>query len=232
MQPPDTRLGWHSSRASTVHQDMIGANARRANRQAASPTTLPATMPTMSHPTLRATVLMMTTVLAAAPAPLAAQNTPSTARPGSPGAPYEHLAVFEGTWREVDAPMDRSSRDTCEWLAGGHRHMICRRVTQTVSGPREHMMIYSYRRSDSTFTSTVFLSGGQVWSYSGRPEGNRWVFYLASSRSRQPQRLRQVITTNADTLHFVEEVSENDGPWKLTDPSEDYKYVRVRHPGQ
>lgn len=89
-------------------------------------------------------------------------------------------------------------------------------------------MIYSYRRSDSTYAVTVLLPGGQVWNYAGRPEGDRWVLYLANSRPDAPQRLRQVIAVVADTLHFVEEVSENGGPWRLTDPSEDYKYVRER----
>jgi hypothetical protein len=37
-----------------------------------------------------------------------------------------------------------------------------------------------------------------------------------------------VIVALPDTLHFVEEVSENGGPWRLSDPSEDYRYVKVR----
>jgi hypothetical protein len=89
-------------------------------------------------------------------------------------------------------------------------------------------MIYSYRRADSTYTVTVLLSGGQVWNYAGRPEGERWMFYLANTAPDRGQRLRQVIVTGADTIRFVEEVSENGGPWRLTDKSEDYTYVRSR----
>lgn len=90
-------------------------------------------------------------------------------------------------------------------------------------------MIYSYRRADSTYTVTVLLPGGQVWNYAGRPEGERWVLYLQNARPDRGQRLRQVIVTAADTLRFIEEVSENGGPWRLTDPSEDYTYVRSRN---
>ena len=107
--------------------------------------------------------------------------------------------------------------------------MICRRVTESSLGAREQMMIYSYRRSDSAYTVTVLLTGGQVWSYAGRPEGDRWLFYLNTSPDGA-QRLRQVIIAGADTLRFVEEASENGGPWRLTDPSEDYRYVRSGHP--
>jgi hypothetical protein len=137
--------------------------------------------------------------------------------------------VFEGTWIESGSSTDRASRDSCAWLAGGRRHMICRRVTDFASGPREQMMIYSYRRSDSTYPVTVLLAGGQVWNYAGRPEGDRWVFNLVSARSDGAQRLRQVIAVGADSLHFLEQVSENGGPWRLTDASEDYRYVRARN---
>ena len=89
-------------------------------------------------------------------------------------------------------------------------------------------MIYSYRRADSMYTVTVMLPGGQLWSYAGRPEGNRWTFYIANSGADRAIRLRQVIVVAADTLRFVEEASENGGPWRLTDVSEDYVYVRTR----
>ena len=160
----------------------------------------------------------------------AGQGTSPASRPTSPttpSPPHERLAAFEGTWTKSGSASDRASRDTCAWLAGGRRHMICRRATRSSAGTQEQMMIYSYRRSDSTYTVTALLSGGQVWNYAGRPEGDRWVFYLANTRPDAPQRLRQVIAASTDTLHFVEEVSDNGGPWRLTDASEDYKYVRT-----
>ena len=108
--------------------------------------------------------------------------------------------------------------------------MICRRIAE--SGPRaqEQMTIYSYRRPDSMYVVTVLLPGGQVWNYSGRPEGNRWVLYLDSPRLDDTLWLRQVIIAGTDTLHFMEEVSANGGQWRLSDPSEDYRYVRAATP--
>ena len=89
-------------------------------------------------------------------------------------------------------------------------------------------MIYSYRRGDSTYVVTVFLAGGQIWEYAGRPEGGLWTFYRQRTRPDAPQQYRQVIRVVGDTLHFVEEASVNRGPWQLTDPSDDYKYVKTR----
>jgi hypothetical protein len=89
-------------------------------------------------------------------------------------------------------------------------------------------MVYSYRRADSTYVVTAFLGGGQIWEYAGRPDGERWVFYREGRRSDAPLQLRQVIRVAGDTLHYVEEASVDGGPWHLTDPSEDYRYVRTR----
>jgi hypothetical protein len=106
--------------------------------------------------------------------------------------------------------------------------MVCRRVRESASGVREQMMIYSYRKADSTYTVTILLPGGQLWSYAGRPEGDRWMFYLANPGADLTLRLRQVIVASVDSLRFIEEASENGGPWRLTDASEDYVYVRTR----
>jgi hypothetical protein len=81
--------------------------------------------------------------------------------------------------------------------------------------------------ADSTYLLTVLLANGQVWRYEGRPDADRWMFELVSSRSGST-RLRQVLIPTGDTIEFLEEVSENGGPWRLSDPSEDFTYVRVR----
>lgn len=174
-------------------------------------------------PDIRRTIVIAgVAVLMLAIAYPAAQNAGQAA---AKRTPHERLAVFEGTWVMTDA----KQRDTltCAWMAGARRHMICRQAVETASGPREQMMIYSYRGRDSTYTVTVLLSGGQIWNYAGVPRGDQWVFEQVSHRPDSTQRLRQIVVPAGDTIHFREEVSENGGPWRLSDPSEDYKYVRV-----
>jgi hypothetical protein len=170
-------------------------------------------------------------VAAISPAWLAAQGT-SDSRPGStrlPATPHESLTVFEGSWTLVGGQAGLVSRDTCGWLAGGRRHLVCRRLSGSGDQTSEQLMVYRYRRADSAFAVTVFLAGGQIWEYAGRPEEGRWVLYLERARPDAP-RLRQVIRVAGDTLHYIEEASVNGGPWQLTDPSEDYKYVKTRKP--
>lgn len=142
-------------------------------------------------------------------------------------APHERLSVFEGTWARADAAPGDTFRDTCAWMAGGRRHMICRQRSESATGPREQMVIYSYRGRDGTYTITVLLSGGQIWRYEGGPQGDRWIFNRAGDRPDSTQRLRQIVVPTGDSIHFREEISENGGAWRLTDPGEDYKYVRV-----
>ena len=105
--------------------------------------------------------------------------------------------------------------------------MICSTRMDTPAGPIEHRTIYSYRGRDSTYVVTALLATGQVWTYHGRPDGNRWVFDLQSDRPEATQRLRMVVTIAGDTVHFVEESSEDGAPFRIT---EDYRHVRVRAP--
>jgi hypothetical protein len=160
---------------------------------------------------------------------LYAQDVPSPAPTGfsSPRPAHERLAVFEGTWTRPDLPAGQSFRETCAWLAEGRRHMICRQRREAPSGAMEQVVIYSYRGADAMYLVTVLLAGGQVWRYEGQLEGDRWVLNLVSARPNSPQRLRQVVIPAGDTIRFMEEVSENGGPWRLSDPSEDYSHVRV-----
>jgi len=147
-------------------------------------------------------------------------TAPTTTR-----AARERLAVFEGTWTMAGDTSGPAFRETCEWLPGERRHMICRPRFETESGVIEHRTIYSYRPADSTYVVTALLAQGQVLTYHGRVEGDRWTFDLQPGPRNDTQRLRMIVTMAPDTIHFVEESSENGGPWRVT---EDYRYARLR----
>lgn len=160
--------------------------------------------------------------LAAAVAAVAQTTSPATPRPA-----HERLTMLEGTWTRKELPAGETFRDTCAWLPEGRRHMVCRQRTESPRGVTEQVAVFSYRGSDTTYLLTVFLATGQVWRYEGRPDGDRWVFDLVATRPDAPK-LRQVLIPSGDTIRFLEEVSENGGPWRLSDPREDFTYVRVR----
>lgn len=160
-------------------------------------------------------------------APVAGAAPMQGTAPRSPRPAHERLEFLEGTWTRRDLPAGETFRDTCAWLPEGRRHMICRQRAESSRGATEQMAIFSYRGTDTTYLLTVLLATGQVWRYEGRPDADRWIFNRVSSPSGSPQ-LRQVLIPAGDTIRFLEEVSENGRPWRLSDPSEDFTYVRVR----
>jgi hypothetical protein len=165
-------------------------------------------------------LLVLSATLAISAIPAGAQS----AGPHAPRPAHERLAVLEGTWRNTDPAEADVFVEVCGWLDGGRRHMICRPRWNSPAGPVENRTIYSYRGRDSTYIVTALLATGQVWTYHGRPDGNRWTFNLQGDRPNNPQRLRMILTIAGDTIRFVEESSENGGPWRTT---EDYRHVRV-----
>jgi hypothetical protein len=173
---------------------------------------------------VRGAVLVL--VLALVPPAAAAGQASPERGPSRALAPHERLAVFEGTWTLAEAGEGPSFQETCAWLPEGRRHLVCRSRFWSEQRAVEHMMVYSYTRADSTYVVTAFLAPGQVWRYVGGPDADRWVFDLETDRADGP-RIRTVVTVRPDTLHFVEEVSEDGGAWRTT---EDYRHVRVQGP--
>ena len=101
----------------------------------------------------------------------AAQDTrpPRSADPATPSPAHERMRLFEGTWvPEPDADLKGGAKrsttlqETCAWLGGGRRHMVCR-TSYPVEGyslPRESMYILSYREADSTYIVHFAFAGG------------------------------------------------------------------------
>ena len=161
--------------------------------------------------------------------PIAIFGQSQTAKPPSAAqVAADRLAVFEGAWMQPDVPAGQTFRLTCGWLEGGRRQMVCRHRIEMAGRSVEMLGVHGYRANDGMYTLSIFVSNGQAWRFEGKPEGDRWVFNRVSDRPDGP-RLRQIISVvGKDTLHFIEEVVGEDGQWKLSNPSEDYKLIRVR----
>ena len=159
---------------------------------------------------------------------------PARRNPADPSAPHERMAVFEGTWTMAPGAYFESGpqpagqgEETCAWLPGGRRHMVCRRWTQREGSDvrREAINVMSYRGRDSTYIAHFAFPDGQTLTYHGRIEGERWVMNLQPTPLFPATlRLRTIITSEPDGLRFVEEASEDGGAWRVT---EDYRYRRV-----
>lgn len=154
-----------------------------------------------------------------------AQN-PSPARPDPSvvSAPHEKMTFFEGTWS-----VERGAHEeTCAWLPGGRRHMVCRswrqRPGETIR--RERIQILSYQPHNATYLAHFAFPSGDTVTYVGRVEGDRWVMDMQPSPLLPSnERFREIITKVENGLRFVEERSVNGGPWSIT---EDYQSRRVK----
>jgi hypothetical protein len=59
-------------------------------------------------------------------------------------APHEALRFFEGTWTVAGAPPEQDFRETCRWMTGSRRHMVCMSRWNAADGAREGISIFSY----------------------------------------------------------------------------------------
>ena len=176
-----------------------------------------------------ASLLIAAMMIAAGPAQDAVKAQDSMA----PSAPHERLTVFEGTWERdhgtipAGAAPQPPERETCEWLTGGRRHMICRLRYQKPEGvTRERTHILSYRAEDATYLVYFAFPSGDNLLYHGRVEGDHWIMDMQPSPLLpKNKRFREIITPTENGLRFVEEASTDGGPWTVT---EDYRMRRVK----
>lgn len=162
----------------------------------------------------------------------------SPARPADPlvpSAPHERMTFFEGTWAmepgayfKSGAPPSSAHEETCAWLAGGRRHMVCRSWRERPGDGvrREAIYILSYDEHDAAYIAHFAFAGGATLTYRGRVEDDRWVMDMQPTPLLPPNdRFRTTITKLPSGLRFIEEHSVGGGPWTVT---EDYRYRRVR----
>ena len=169
------------------------------------------------------------------PGATAQNSSPGRPDPSVASAPHEKMTFFEGTWTvepgaEVKggATPPPKHEETCAWLSGGRRHMVCRGWRQRPGGTirRETIQILSYQQHNATYLAHFAFPSGDTVTYVGRVEGDRWVMDMQPSPLLPSnERFREIITKVGNGLRFVEERSVDGGPWSIT---EDYRYRRVK----
>lgn len=136
------------------------------------------------------------------------------ASPADPSPRHERLAFFEGTWTTVESTPEEGFRETCAWMPGGRRHLVCRSRWNSPTGVREGMSVFSVDSGSGDYVYNGFRSGGLHVTQRGREENGRWQFY--SERGSGPERVRtRVSIAPADGgFTFVSETSRGDAPWR------------------
>lgn len=166
-------------------------------------------------------------ILVMLPSLAAAQATGSApVRPVSPMTPspaHEPLGFFVGSWTVKELPASRQFRESCGWLEGGRRHMVCRSRSLSASGEwRDGISMFSYRAADSTYLYYGLRPNGATEALTGRRIGTAqspgWQFEGGGGHGATRVRTRVTITKESDgTFRLLEQMAEGDGAWNAGD---------------
>ena len=137
--------------------------------------------------------------------------------------PHEALAFFEGTWT---IPGKDDWRETCSWLAGGRRHIVCTPRWQFPNMTFEGLSVYSYDEKSGEYLSHKFRAFGRITTERGQriPRGFRFMKEDGTGADRVRERFT-IEEGVAGRVSTVSETAKGDGPWVVEDKQE---YLRTR----
>lgn len=138
--------------------------------------------------------------------------------------PHEALAFYEGTWTLLDGK--EGFQETCSWLAGGRRHMVCTARGQTANGPGETLGIYSYDPTTGEYQFHGFAASGAVVKERVQRHPKGWVYTTergtGAARIRTRETLEETVEGRVSSVH---ETAKGEGPWVIDRKVE---YLRTR----
>jgi hypothetical protein len=151
----------------------------------------------------------------------AATSPPPTER----SEPHEALGFYEGTWTVSDSKHE-GYRETCSWLAGGRRHIVCKAHVQTASGTRETLGTYSYDPTSGDYLAHSFGVSGGVITERGQRIPKGFVFRSERGTGADKVQVRFTIEEAAQGhVNTVTETASAGGPWIV---EEKLEYLRTR----
>ena len=145
--------------------------------------------------------------------------------PAANAEPHEALAFFEGSWTTSTSTPEDDFRETCSWLPGARRHMVCRSSWMSGGERREGLSVFSYDASSNEYRYHGFRSGGAVVFQTGQRIAGGWSF--TADRGTGDDRVRSRVTMRRvadDRFSFLSESAKGDKPWTV---AAQFDYVRV-----
>ncbi|MDP1587018.1 MAG: hypothetical protein Q8M07_04715, partial [Prosthecobacter sp.] len=142
-----------------------------------------------------------------------------------PSEPHEALAFYEGTWKT--SHKDRVDvEETCTWLQGGRRHIVCRARRQASDGMREALGVYSYDEARREYVYHGFGSRGDLSFEHGQRIPNGFQFFSENGEGFQRSQARFTIVESVNgKVNTLLEETKAGGPWVVVEKVE---YVRTR----
>ena len=125
--------------------------------------------------------------------------------------PRAALEFFRGTWTLQGHESTYS--EVCEWLPGGG-FLACRAEDRSENAPDFSLSVFGYSETDSTYTYNGFSGRGSHRELRGSLHGQVWRLHGQAGRAPNWRRWQVTITPTSSGFHFLEEVSDNSGPWR------------------
>lgn len=173
---------------------------------------------THSVNSVRAFALVAVCMLAGNCSDSRAADSPSAMLPSEL---HEPLAFYEGTWKS--SHKDHADvQESCKWLPGGRRHIVCNARRQTLDGMREALGVYSYDEERKEYVYHGFGSRGDIMFEHGHRTPNGFQFF---SEEAGAQRRFTIAESGNGKVSTLLEESKSGGPWAIIERVE---YVRTR----
>jgi len=134
--------------------------------------------------------------------------------PMTPSPPHEALSLFVGEWTTAESKPEEQFRETCDWLAEGRRHMVCRSRWLTATGPREGLSIFSYDPAAGQYVYHGYRSGGATEVLRGQASPTGFVFESAPGAGSSSAATRVTLARTVGGFDFLSETAEAAGEWK------------------
>lgn len=137
------------------------------------------------------------------------------APPPQAADPWQALAFFEGNWTIAGLPAGARFDEACSWLSEERRHLVCRSRTESASGVREGLGVFSYRAADGRYVYRSFEPTGEVMEFEGRRLGDTWQFTGTTGSGPTQRTTRMTITPGGErSFRLAEEVANGNGPFQ------------------
>lgn len=148
-------------------------------------------------------------------------SLPSIAQQKPPSAEQKLLSVFQGRWT-IDGS-ESTYLEVCDWIMGNH--IQCISVSNEKNAIDSSVSYLSYLASEKTYVYYGIYGTGSSRTLRGNWVNDRFIFEGQRVTTEQKRKWKVTIIPVGNELHFIEEVSVNDGPWEKR---ADFMYRRAK----
>lgn len=136
-------------------------------------------------------------------------------------AEQQRLSVFKGHWTIEGS--ESTYLEICDWMQGNH--IQCLSTSKEKEGIDSSVSYLSYSPSEKTYVYYGLYGSGSSRTLRGNWVADKLILEGQRLTADKKTKWKVTIVPLNNDLHFVQEVSVNDGPWEK---NADFMYKRIR----